>query len=80
MKRWRYWSMPVMLSAILGAITYRANRVTPTGIPAFLPKRPLVWSSWNYLLQDAGDQPPLLTYNMNIFCRIFTRPLRFASR
>lgn len=63
--------------AILGAITYRPNRVTLHRDTSLLPKRPLAWSSWNYLLQDAGDQPPLLTYNMNILQNIHA-PITFC--
>ncbi len=62
---------------ILGAIAYRSNRVTLHRDINLLPKRPLAWSSWNYLLQGAGDQPPLLTYNMNILQNI-KAPITFC--
>lgn len=62
---------------ILGAIAYRPNRVTLHRDINLLPKRPLAWSSWNYLLQDEGDQPPLLTYNMNILQNI-QAPITFC--
>jgi uncharacterized protein len=55
---------------ILGAITYRPNRVTLHRDIKLLPKRKRAWSSWNYLLRDlsqeGADNTPLLTYNMNI--------------
>ncbi len=62
---------------ILGAITYRPNRVTLHRDTKLLPQRPLAWSSWNYLVQGAGAQPPLLTYNMNILQNI-QAPITFC--
>jgi predicted NAD/FAD-binding protein len=51
---------------ILGAIRYRDNDVVLHTDEALLPKRRRTWSSWNYCLNDAPDQLPILTYNMNI--------------
>jgi uncharacterized protein len=63
---------------ILSAITYRPNRVTLHRDISVLPKRRLAWSSWNYLLQkNIGNQPPLLTYNMNILQNI-NAPITFC--
>ncbi|HEY6530117.1 MAG TPA: FAD-dependent oxidoreductase [Cellvibrionaceae bacterium] len=62
---------------VLSAITYRSNRVTLHRDINLLPKRRLAWSSWNYLLQNASNQPPLLTYNMNILQNI-NAPITFC--
>lgn len=49
----------------LGAIRYQSNRCVLHTDPSFMPRRPLAWSSWNYL-QVAGDRdsarPVTLTY------------------
>ncbi|WP_346836618.1 FAD-dependent oxidoreductase [Microbulbifer sp. SAOS-129_SWC] len=55
---------------LLGAIPYARNSVvlhTDTGL---LPRRRRSWASWNYRLQPGADQPPVLTYNMNILQRL----------
>jgi uncharacterized protein len=62
---------------ILSAITYRPNRVTLHRDINLLPKRRLAWSSWNYLLQHGSNQPPILTYNMNILQSI-DAPITFC--
>lgn len=51
---------------VLGAIGYRDNDVVLHTDESLLPKRRRTWSSWNYRLSDNADQPPVLTYNMNI--------------
>jgi uncharacterized protein len=52
--------------AVLGGIVYRDNDVVLHTDETLLPKRRRTWSSWNYRLNDAADQPPVLTYNMNM--------------
>ncbi|MFV8783717.1 NAD(P)/FAD-dependent oxidoreductase [Microbulbifer sp. SA54] len=52
--------------AILGAIPYAKNSVVLHTDKGLLPKRRRSWASWNYRLQTAEDQLPVLTYNMNI--------------
>ena len=54
---------------ILGAIPYTMNDVVLHTDVSVLPKRPLAWASWNYLIKGIeGEQqaPAVLTYNMNI--------------
>lgn len=54
---------------ILGAIKYAPNEVVLHTDCKVLPKRKLAWASWNYMLNDAGNEqlaPAALTYNMNI--------------
>lgn len=51
---------------VLGAIAYRDNDVVLHTDETLLPKRRRTWSSWNYRLNNEADQPPVLTYNMNI--------------
>ncbi len=55
---------------ILGAIAYRDNDVVLHTDEALLPKVKKTWSSWNYRIlgdsNDDQDEPPVLTYNMNI--------------
>jgi predicted NAD/FAD-binding protein len=55
---------------LLGAIGYRDNHVVLHTDETLLPKRRRTWSSWNYRLSDHADQPPVLTYNMNILQRL----------
>lgn len=58
---------------ILGNIAYAPNDVVLHTDTSLLPKRPLAWASWNYLLTgEPGEQqkPATLTYNMNILQRI----------
>ncbi|RZF99228.1 FAD-dependent oxidoreductase [Pseudoalteromonas sp. CO348] len=52
--------------AILGAIPYTANSVVLHTDTRLLPKRPLAWASWNYLLNEATDKAAVVTYQMNI--------------
>jgi len=53
-------------TSILGSIRYQANTVVLHTDTALLPKRELVWSSWNYRLSSDKSDFPGLTYNMNI--------------
>lgn len=58
---------------ILGAIPYAGNEVVLHTDTDVLPKRPLAWASWNYLLDGKpGEEqsPATLTYDMNILQRI----------
>ncbi|MCG9697081.1 FAD-dependent oxidoreductase [Shewanella sp. Isolate11] len=52
--------------AILGAIPYSRNEVVLHTDISLLPKRPLAWASWNYMLDDNLSRPSCVTYNMNI--------------
>ena len=54
---------------ILGNILYKLNDVVLHTDISVLPKRPLAWASWNYLIKGLeGEQqaPAIITYNMNI--------------
>ena len=51
---------------ILGAIAYQKNSVVLHTDISLLPKRRSTWSSWNYLLTNDKQSPPILTYAMNI--------------
>ena len=52
--------------ALLGAFAYQSNRAVLHTDAAAMPKRRRLWSSWNYLGNDAGaDAPPTVTYWMN---------------
>ncbi len=53
-------------TALLGAIPYSNNEVVLHTDASLLPRRKLAWSSWNYLLPEQQQTPPVLTYNMNI--------------
>ena len=58
---------------ILGAIPYAMNDVVLHTDTRILPKRPLAWASWNYLIKgESGEQqrPASVTYNMNILQRL----------
>lgn len=55
---------------ILGAIPYARNSVVLHTDTSLLPRRRRSWASWNYRLQQASDQLPVLTYNMNILQRL----------
>jgi len=55
---------------LLGAIPYCSNSVVLHTDTSLLPRRRRSWSSWNYRLQSSSDQPPVLTYNMNILQRL----------
>ncbi len=52
--------------AVLGNIAYQNNSVVLHTDTQLLPQRKQTWSSWNYLLQNDKQQPPILTYSMNI--------------
>lgn len=59
--------------AILGGIPYSDNEVVLHTDTNLLPKRPLAWASWNYLLDGNSDEqtaPATLTYDMNILQRL----------
>ncbi|KUJ84578.1 FAD-dependent oxidoreductase [Microbulbifer flavimaris] len=56
--------------SILGAIPYAGNSVVLHTDTRLLPSRQRCWASWNYRLQESGDQLPVLTYNMNILQRL----------
>lgn len=58
---------------VLGAIPYADNEVVLHTDTDILPKRPLAWASWNYMLEGGNDEqlaPATLTYDMNILQRI----------
>lgn len=52
--------------AVLSAMPYVNNEVVLHTDLNMLPKRPLAWASWNYLLSKDQDALASLTYNMNI--------------
>ena len=52
--------------AVLGDIPYEENDVVLHYDESLLPKRKRAWSSWNYRMQGADQERPVLTYNMNI--------------
>ena len=53
--------------AILGAVSYKPNRVILHRDASFMPKRKRAWAAWNYLRESArGDESDIcLTYWMN---------------
>ncbi|MGE0499968.1 MAG: NAD(P)/FAD-dependent oxidoreductase [Rhizobiaceae bacterium] len=51
--------------SVLGAIPYRPNRVVLHRDARLMPKRRAVWSAWNYLRSDAGEEEVCVTYWMN---------------
>lgn len=52
---------------ILGAMAYQDNDVILHSDTSLLPQRRLAWASWNFLAgSSADDQPPLVSYCMNI--------------
>lgn len=58
---------------ILSAIPYSDNEVVLHTDTSLLPKRPLAWASWNYLIKGEHDEqsaPASVTYNMNILQRL----------
>ncbi|WGL16880.1 FAD-dependent oxidoreductase [Microbulbifer bruguierae] len=57
-------------SDILAQIPYEKNSVVLHTDTSLLPSRKTAWASWNYRLQGAQDQLPVLTYNMNILQRL----------
>ncbi|AWL12657.1 hypothetical protein HMF8227_02204 [Saliniradius amylolyticus] len=61
---------------ILGALPYSDNEVVLHTDTRLLPKRPLAWASWNYLIKgESGERerPASVTYNMNILQRLNTK-------
>jgi uncharacterized protein len=52
--------------SILGAIPYQKNSVIMHTDISLLPRHKTTWSSWNYLLTNNNQLPPVLTYSMNI--------------
>lgn len=68
-------------SQILGAFGFTDNEAILHTDTRVLPKKPLAWASWNYLLPNMNQQlqanqslgnelKPVLTYNMNILQRL----------
>lgn len=58
---------------VLGNIPYTNNDVVMHTDTSLLPKRPLAWASWNYLITGKPDEqqsPASVTYNMNILQRL----------
>ncbi len=51
--------------AFLGAIRYAPNKAYLHRDPALMPSRKAAWGSWNYLVNDEGDQVGGVTYWMN---------------
>ncbi len=66
---------------VLGDITYRENDVILHTDDALLPHNKKTWSSWNYRItkdtKGDNDNPPALTYNMNILQGL-TAPCTFC--
>ncbi|RYE57771.1 MAG: FAD-dependent oxidoreductase, partial [Sphingobacteriales bacterium] len=56
--------------AILGAIGYQKNSVVLHTDERMMPRRRATWSSWNYQLPKDKNEPPVLTYAMNILQNI----------
>ncbi|MET3898488.1 putative NAD/FAD-binding protein [Devosia sp. UYZn731] len=52
---------------LLGAMRYTSNTAVLHTDPGLMPKRPRVWSSWNYIGEScaSGDRPLCVTYWMN---------------
>ncbi len=59
-------------SEILGKMQYQPNIAYLHKDPSFMPKRKAVWSSWNYVCDDATDERPhiTVTYWMNLLQNI----------
>lgn len=52
---------------ILGAMGYQNNDVILHHDESIMPRKPLSWASWNLLTgEDKSNEPPLVTYCMNI--------------
>ena len=59
---------------ILGAMAYQENDVILHSDTRLMPKRQRAWASWNFLAgSSADDQPPLVSYCMNILQGIDSR-------
>ena len=52
--------------AVLSSIPYQKNSVVMHTDTRLLPRKKSTWSSWNYLLNGENQNPPILTYSMNI--------------
>jgi predicted NAD/FAD-binding protein len=50
---------------LLARFPYRANKVRLHGDERVMPKRKKAWASWNYHLDDAGQDGATVTYWMN---------------
>jgi predicted NAD/FAD-binding protein len=52
---------------ILGAMGYQNNDVILHSDESIMPRKALSWASWNFLTgEENSDEPPLVTYCMNI--------------
>ena len=52
---------------ILGAMRYQDNEVILHNDESLMPRKPLSWGSWNFLVGKAEvNEPPVVTYCMNI--------------
>lgn len=63
------------LNEVLGAIPYSDNEVVMHTDTSILPKRPLAWASWNYLISGKPNESKAaasVSYNMNILQRLKT--------
>lgn len=61
---------------ILSAIHYTPNEAVLHCDTQMLPKRPLAWASWNYVVEDvpkARSDAAAITYNMNILQKLNTQ-------
>jgi predicted NAD/FAD-binding protein len=67
-------------TAILGAMAYQDNDVILHSDSTLMPKRRRAWASWNFLAgSSADDQPPLVSYCMNILQGIDSKENFFVS-
>lgn len=62
-------------SEVLSRFKFTENTAVLHTDTSILPKKPLAWASWNYLLDDDGKTnnavaKPVLTYHMNILQRL----------
>jgi len=52
---------------ILGGLSYQENDVILHTDDSLMPNKKLAWASWNFLAgEQSAEQPPLVTYCMNI--------------
>jgi len=63
-------------TSILGDMGYQSNEVILHTDASIMPKKSLAWASWNFLAgESANNEPPIVTYCMNILQGIYsTRP------
>ena len=67
-------------SRLLGAFRYTRNEAVLHRDPALMPRRPKVWSSWNYAASRDNQLAPLsVTYWMNRLQSISDRNPRFVT-